>query len=92
MNLPIKALIVLKQDIVSAKKNEFLLKNVNFHDKEKYIFVCNRYQSDEKNAYDDVKFKSYYSVSEYIPELGQPPIHYSQLVALNEIQRLSYIL
>lgn len=67
MSMADKVLMIAMQDRVSAHKMNKLLDNANCTDTEKYIFICNHYNSDAPNHIVSTGTKKYI-VSEFINE------------------------
>jgi len=63
-----KVLVLLTQDEYSAFKTDALTNSINCSDTDKYLFVCNKFEVEEKNALSDDK-KSKVTVSEYVENI-----------------------
>ncbi|NLL65757.1 MAG: AAA family ATPase, partial [Clostridiaceae bacterium] len=88
-----KVLMVLNQSYASVYAMNQLLKNVNCANNEKYIFVCNNYESDRPNALVDTKEKPSFIVSEYVDHM--PAFDHLNLAALGtqaDLQKLAFLL
>ncbi len=66
MGLSDHILLVAGQEVSDACKLESLLYNIDCSDKEKFIFVCNKYRKDRKNMLVDDRFINRCQISEYI--------------------------
>ena len=67
MKLANRVFLLTMQDQVSVFKMDVFLNNVNCNDPEKYMFICSRYNQDQKNYLKDEKKKNY-TVGAYIYE------------------------
>jgi cellulose biosynthesis protein BcsQ len=66
MGLSDHVILVAGQDGSDICKLESLLYNIDCSDKEKFIFVCNKYRKDKKNMLVDDKLINRCQISEYI--------------------------
>jgi hypothetical protein len=79
-----KVVIVTQQDTLSIAKTEFMLRNIDCRDNEKFVFVCNKY-----NRSSEAVQSSQYLVSCYVDDLdGKCSI--AELEKTDGVQRLVY--
>lgn len=82
--------IVVRQDGLSVEKAEFLLRNLDLSDEEKYLFVCNCFDETQKNAIRRGNVGGR-QISAYIEKLLPDP-DLSDLEKCEGIQALAYML
>lgn len=86
-----KVLMVMLQDALSFSKMEYILNNIDVLDREKYLFICNKFKEDEPNAYVDSDMQKKFPLTEYI-EYSKDGLEDIDTVAqLNGIQKLAYM-
>lgn len=87
-----KVIVVVLQDAISAKKIEFLVRNMDCRNTEKFIFVCNRFRRENENEYINSSVGQKFMVAEYIEELQEYKTHslenYSELLG---VKNLAYL-
>jgi len=86
-----KAIMVCLQDSISINKAEYLLRNIDVRDREKYLFVCNKYDESKENAYLQSQLQKQCTMSEYVEYSESTNMGIAQLAALHGIQRLAYM-
>lgn len=86
-----KIIMVMQQDAVSLIKTEYILRNIDLQDGEKYLFVCNKYQENMENAYFDSQMQKKFPINEYIENVTTKIDSVEQLSRLNGIQKLAYM-
>lgn len=86
-----KVLMVMRQDELSLYKTEYILRNLDVHDREKYLFICNQYKENKENAYNGSDLQKRFPLNEYVEYAEEPIIHARQLGKLNGIQKLAYM-
>lgn len=86
-----KVLFILLQDAFSVLKTEYIIHNIDFRDREKYMFICNKYEETKKNAYFQSDMQSKFVMNEYVELVKQPLEDVKQLSELNGIQKLAYM-
>ena len=91
LQLADKVLMVVLQDALSAYKTEYLLQNIELRDREKYIFLCNRFDADKENAYANSQMLKKFAINEYIENIEEKIEKLEQLSGLNSIQKLAYM-
>lgn len=64
-----KVVIVVKQTKVAAHTTNILLKNMSCGDSEKYFFVCNDFDKEKRNYFNDPEFKLKINVCDYIKHI-----------------------
>lgn len=64
-----KVLIITRQDKMSLWKMDCFLRNIDFSNRDKFMFLCNSYDTRDENLYmnDDIKHK--YTITEYIKRI-----------------------
>lgn len=88
-----KILIVTKQDFYSVYKTNCMLKNINYSDTEKFVFLCNAFQSEYDNALLDSKSHATFMVNQYIhwiPECEK--MRLEELAKIDGLQKIAYAL
>ncbi len=91
LQLADKAAIVLLQDEFSVYKTEYLLHNIDLHDREKYLFICNCFQEEKENAYVNSQMQKKFSMNEYVEYASEPIRNIKELSMLKGIQKLAYM-
>jgi MinD-like ATPase involved in chromosome partitioning or flagellar assembly len=86
-----KVLMVCLQDKVSVQKMEYLLRNIDLRDREKYLFICNKYDETKQNAYLESEMQARFTMSEYVERLNGELTEVRQVSALKGIQKLAYM-
>ncbi len=86
-----KVLLILMQDVQSVKKTEYLLQNIEFRDREKYMIICNKYDDAKENAYFQSEMQTRFILNEYIDLEREPLVEAEQYAKLNGIQKLAYM-
>lgn len=86
-----KVIMVMQQDGISLFKTEYLLNNIDLQDKEKYLFVCNKYQETMENAYFESEMQKKFPINEYIECMKERMESIHQLSQLSSIQKLAYM-
>lgn len=88
-----KVIVVTTQCIASINAINMLVKNMNFSEKEKYVFLCNKFDPNALNALIGVNdFKPNFTVNEYIKFI--PNIDSLSLVDLSnepDIKKLPFL-
>lgn len=79
-----KVLIVMLPDRISVCKTEYLVQNLDLRDREKYLFLCNRYREGEN-------LQSSFSIQEYVEDKEEPMENAAQLADRKGIQKLAYM-
>lgn len=86
-----RLIFVSMQDAFSVKKTEWILNNIEIKDKEKCVFLCNRYRSGEKNyAPESEKIRSfpyYMEVRKFETEKDAIP----KLAEIAEMQKVAFM-
>lgn len=87
-----KVIITTTQSIASVNATNMLLKNMSCSDTEKYIFVCNKFNSEKYNALMNAEERPMFSVSEYINEFDDTDnMSLEDLSAYPDMQKLSFL-
>lgn len=84
LKLADKVLIVLLPDPISLYKTEFVTKNLDLRDSEKYLFICNRYRKENS-------LQNKFSIQEYVEDTETPMENIEQLANRKGIQKLAYM-
>lgn len=79
-------IVAFLQDELSKEKNTFLLKNIKYDDREKYIFVCNQYNKELPNALEQLRNIEIAGYIEYNKQM-----HGKKLTELQGMHRLGYM-
>lgn len=86
-----RILIVFRQGNDSAFKMRILMHNINCGDKDKFHFVCNRYQRNVLNAFVSEEFGNTIKIDEYIEEFPLESAFDIKTLAKNEgLQKVAY--
>lgn len=65
-----KAIIVTTQSRAAVNATNMLIKNMNCSEKEKYVFVCNRFDTDRANALmGETNIEPAFTVNEYVKDI-----------------------
>lgn len=86
-----KALMILTWDAASVKKTEYLLHNIDVRDREKYLFVCNKFAASGENEKIKPDMQICFAISEYVELVKEPIGEIRQFSGLRGIQRLAYM-
>lgn len=86
-----KVVMVMQQDFVSLFKTEIILNNIDLQDREKYMFICNKYQEDMENAYVNSEMQKKFPISEYVERVKNKIDSIQQISQLSGIQKLAYM-
>lgn len=86
-----RVLLITKQDPVATFKMEFLTKSLDFGDREKYMVICNNYDSTKENVYFRSEMQSQFPIKEYVEYATTPLESADQLARLGGIEKLSYM-
>ena len=81
--------MVMLQDVLSLYKTEYILRNVDFRDKDKYLFICNMYRENKENAYFESVLQKRFPLHEYVHYVENPLITAKSIGELSEIQRIA---
>lgn len=87
-----KVIINVLQDMYSVFKTEYLVKNIDCRNSDKYVFVCNKFRRDIENDYIMSEIGQQYVISEYIEEV--PAFRIQSLDSFTEltgVKNLAYI-
>ncbi|HQA57506.1 MAG TPA: AAA family ATPase [Acetivibrio sp.] len=92
MSFSDKVVIITAQDRVSCLKLEYFLNNIDCSDKNKFIFICNKYLPDRENWLIKGNLVGRCLVSEYIDEFGSDPdsVNVEYLSTNKQLQKLAY--
>lgn len=84
-----KVIMVMIQDQMSLYKTEYILRNIDFRDREKYLFICNKYKENKENAYFESPLQKRFPLHEYVHYVEEPMTTAKELGELSEIQRIA---
>lgn len=86
-----KVIMVMLQDKMSLFKTECILQNIDFRDKEKYLFICNKYEEKKENAYFESALQKQFPLHEYVEYVEEPMVNVQHLGELSGIQKIAYM-
>ncbi len=87
-----KVIIAVLQDAYSTYKTEYLVRNIDCRNNEKFLFVCNKFRRDVDNAYMASDVGQQFILTEYIEEIPLHKIHsLNSFTDLSGIRNLAYI-
>ena len=86
-----KVMMIMRQDAVSLFKTEYLLRNIDVRNKEKYLFLCNKYDDYKENAYLNSQMQKQFTLNEYIEYAYSDIENVGHISALSGIQKLAYM-
>ena len=88
-----KVIVNVLQDGYATFKTEFLVRNIDCRNSEKFVFVCNKFRRDINNDYMASQIGQQFIISEYIDEV---PLHLQHSIEsfseTNGVKSLAYIL
>lgn len=88
-----KVIITVLQDEYSTLKTEFLIRNIDCRNNEKFVFVCNKFRRDINNDYMASSIGQRFIVAEYVDDI---PLHQQNsldsFAETNGIRNLAYVL
>lgn len=88
-----KVFIITRQDFYSVYKTNCMLNNINYSDAEKFMFLCNAFQTEYENALLDTDSQSRFMANEYIhwiPECEK--MRLEELAKVDGLQKIAYSL
>lgn len=83
-----KVIITTMQDEASLNKTSYLVKNFDFQNKDKYLFICNKFQNGVENH--NLNGKGAFQIDEYIELVELPLKKVQDILQIRGIQRLAY--
>lgn len=87
-----KVIITVLQDAYSTYKTEYLVKNMDCRNNEKFVFVCNAFRRDIDNEYMLSSIGQQFIITEYVDELAAHKKHsLDSFAELTGIRNLAYI-
>lgn len=87
-----KVIISVLQDEYSTYKTEYLVRNMDCRNTEKFLFVCNKFRRDVENDYMASDIGQQFIITEYIEELPVHRIHSLDCFSdLSGIRNLAYV-
>lgn len=86
-----KVIMVMLQDKMSLFKTEYIMKNMDFRDREKYLFICNKYEENKPNAYFESTLQKQFPLHEYVEYVKEPMTNVERLGELSGIQKIAYM-
>ncbi len=87
-----KVVVCVRQDSFSVFKTQFLVKNIDCRNSEKFIFVCNKFKRDIENDYVTSDIGKQFVIAEYIEDM--PPFKLQTIenyCELKGIKNLAYM-
>lgn len=87
-----KVIVLVLQDSYSVLKTEFLVKNIDCRDSDKFIFICNKFRRDIDNLYVTSYIGQQFILTEYIDELpAYKCCKTDAFVDLEGVRKLAYL-
>ena len=86
-----KVIMVMLQDKMSLYKTEYILQNIDFRDRERYLFICNKYEENKINAYFESALQKQFPLHEYVECVNEPIVTAKRLGELSGIQKIAYM-
>lgn len=86
-----KVLMIVEQDANSLLKTEILLRSIDLQDKEKYMFICNKYNEKQDNAYLSSSMQQKFPISEYVENVTDKLCNVEDLAHLSSMKKLAYM-
>lgn len=88
-----KVFVMTEQTRASECATNVLVRNMNFHDAEKYIFICNKFDANRFNALNEPSIKSNFSVNEYVKKIEKiDEKGINELANEPEVQKISFLI
>lgn len=88
-----KVFIICEQNKKSLCATNMLLKNISFGDKEKFIFLCNKFNEKKENYLVSSQEKANFAINEYIKVIDNIDVkNLSEICAEPEIQKAAYMM
>lgn len=88
-----KVIVAVLQDEYSTCKTEFLIRNIDCRNNEKFVFVCNKFRRDINNDYMASPVGQQFIIAEYIDDI---PLHQQHsldsFTETSGIRNLAYVL
>lgn len=87
-----KVFINVLQDEFSTFKTEYMLRNIDCRNGEKFVFICNKFRRDVDNCYVASNIGQMFIIAEYIDEVPLHKIYSIESFAeLNGVRNLAYM-
>ena len=87
-----KVIVNILQDAFATHKTDYMVRNIDCRDTDKFVFVCNRYRSDVANEYVASPVGGQFIIAEYIDELSAEKVKsLSEFAGLAGIMNLAYV-
>ena len=87
-----KVIINILQDAYSTFKTEYVVRNMDCRNNEKFIFVCNKFRRDMDNEYMASEIGKQFMIAEYVEEVPCHRIHsLESFSGVSGIRNLAYI-
>lgn len=88
-----QVIIVTTQSKAAVNATNMLIKNMNCHDNEKFIFVCNDFDENKYNALSADDFKANFTVNEYVKHIENiDKLKIGEISNSSEMQKLAYLI
>lgn len=92
MDIASKVIVVTSQTLSGVHATNGFVANINGVGSEKYIFVCNKFKSEEYNALVSPDINTKYSVGEYIEKYDDSKLTGETLMLKNEVKKVSFLI
>lgn len=87
-----KVIVTVLQDSYSVSKTEFLVRNIDCRNTDKFLFVCNKFRRDIDNEYIMSTIGQQFILTEYVDEVPYHKLHSIEtFVDLNGVRNLAYL-
>lgn len=87
-----KVIVTVLQDAYSTYKTEYLVRNIDCRDSDKFLFVCNKFRRDADNEYMNSDMGRQFMLSEYVEEVPAHRIYsLDSFSELSGVKNLAYI-
>jgi len=92
MGMANNTIVLVGQDKYSLHKLECLMTNIDYSDKNKFIFICNKYKTEEENSLISETFINKCLISEYVNyDKRIETMNCESLSNLNCLQKISFM-
>lgn len=93
LDIASKVIIVTEQNEYSAFKLQTMLHSISCTDKEKFMFICNKYNANSKNAYTSTDYSQVAKITEYVDYYPEDQIaDVRALAKIDGLQKIVYTL
>lgn len=92
INIADKVILVTDQSLNGVNATSALVSNINMVNPDKYIFICNKFESERFNALVAPDAALKYSINEYVGRYGDDvKVSCEELSAKNEIKKVAFL-